>query len=143
MGLVHGVYDAKAEGFLPGGVSIHNCMSAHGPDLATYNRATAFVAEALRSGINTVPKGQAEAARAIGLDFTTSLSNVVLPQAFRGAIAPLVFTALLATFDTWLLVAVYVAIACVVTLTGLYLGRDPEVDEVDQAPSSTLSVDSR
>jgi homogentisate 1,2-dioxygenase len=40
MGLVHGVYDAKAEGFLPGGVSIHNCMSAHGPDLATYNRAT-------------------------------------------------------------------------------------------------------
>ena len=40
MGLVHGVYDAKAEGFLPGGVSIHNCMSAHGPDLATYNRAS-------------------------------------------------------------------------------------------------------
>ena len=49
----------------------------------------AFVAEALRSGINTVPKGQAEAARAIGLDFTTSLTNVVLPQTFRGAIAPL------------------------------------------------------
>jgi homogentisate 1,2-dioxygenase len=40
MGLVHGVYDAKAEGFLPGGVSIHNCMSAHGPDLATYEKAT-------------------------------------------------------------------------------------------------------
>ncbi|HWM45102.1 MAG TPA: homogentisate 1,2-dioxygenase, partial [Burkholderiales bacterium] len=40
MGLVHGVYDAKAEGFVPGGVSIHNCMSAHGPDLATYNRAS-------------------------------------------------------------------------------------------------------
>jgi len=40
MGLVHGVYDAKAEGFLPGGVSIHNCMSAHGPDLATFERAT-------------------------------------------------------------------------------------------------------
>ena len=39
MGLVHGVYDAKAEGFLPGGVSIHNCMSAHGPDLATYAKA--------------------------------------------------------------------------------------------------------
>jgi glutamate transport system permease protein len=55
--------------------------------LAIYHAA--FVAEALRSGINTVPKGQAEAARAIGLDFTTSLSNVVLPQAFRGAIAPL------------------------------------------------------
>ena len=40
MGLVHGVYDAKAEGFLPGGVSIHNCMSAHGPDLATFERAS-------------------------------------------------------------------------------------------------------
>ena len=40
MGLVHGVYDAKAEGFSPGGISIHNCMSAHGPDRATYARAT-------------------------------------------------------------------------------------------------------
>jgi homogentisate 1,2-dioxygenase len=40
MGLVHGVYDAKAEGFLPGGISIHNCMSGHGPDLPTYRRAT-------------------------------------------------------------------------------------------------------
>jgi homogentisate 1,2-dioxygenase len=40
MGLVHGVYDAKAEGFLPGGLSIHNCMSAHGPDLATFEKAT-------------------------------------------------------------------------------------------------------
>jgi len=40
MGLVHGVYDAKAEGFLPGGISIHNCMSAHGPDLSTYEKAT-------------------------------------------------------------------------------------------------------
>jgi homogentisate 1,2-dioxygenase len=41
MGLVHGVYDAKAEGFLPGGVSIHNCMSAHGPDVATFEKASA------------------------------------------------------------------------------------------------------
>jgi homogentisate 1,2-dioxygenase len=40
MGLVHGVYDAKAEGFLPGGISIHNCLSAHGPDLATFEKAT-------------------------------------------------------------------------------------------------------
>ena len=47
------------------------------------------MAEALRSGINTVPQGQAEAARAIGLDFTKTLSSVILPQAFRGAIAPL------------------------------------------------------
>lgn len=39
MGLIHGVYDAKATGFLPGGVSLHNCMSAHGPDRATYEKA--------------------------------------------------------------------------------------------------------
>ncbi len=41
MGLVHGVYDAKAEGFLPGGVSIHNCMQPHGPDVATFDKASA------------------------------------------------------------------------------------------------------
>jgi homogentisate 1,2-dioxygenase len=40
MGLVHGVYDAKAEGFAPGGASLHNCMSAHGPDRETYERAS-------------------------------------------------------------------------------------------------------
>jgi len=40
MGLVRGVYDAKAEGFLPGGVSIHNCMSGHGPDVATFDKAS-------------------------------------------------------------------------------------------------------
>jgi homogentisate 1,2-dioxygenase len=41
MGLVRGAYDAKAEGFLPGGVSLHNCMSAHGPDRATFDKASA------------------------------------------------------------------------------------------------------
>ena len=40
MGLLTGVYDAKAEGFLPGGASLHNCMSAHGPDAETWERAT-------------------------------------------------------------------------------------------------------
>ncbi len=40
MGLVGGVYDGKAEGFLPGGVSIHNQMSGHGPDRPTYDKAT-------------------------------------------------------------------------------------------------------
>jgi homogentisate 1,2-dioxygenase len=40
MGLIHGVYDAKAEGFLPGGVSLHNCMLPHGPDAATFEKAT-------------------------------------------------------------------------------------------------------
>lgn len=41
MGLIHGAYDAKAEGFLPGGCSIHNCMTGHGPDAATFDKASA------------------------------------------------------------------------------------------------------
>src|SRR5207244_2490276 len=40
MGLIFGVYDAKAEGFLPGGASLHNCMSGHGPDAETWERAS-------------------------------------------------------------------------------------------------------
>ncbi|MER5648295.1 amino acid ABC transporter permease [Streptosporangium sp. NPDC002524] len=49
----------------------------------------AFVCEAIRAGINTVPVGQAEAARAIGLTFGQNLRLIVLPQAFRAVIAPL------------------------------------------------------
>lgn len=49
----------------------------------------AFVCEALRSGVNTIPAGQAEAARSIGLTFGQSLAHVIGPQAFRGAVAPL------------------------------------------------------
>jgi homogentisate 1,2-dioxygenase len=41
MGLVHGAYDAKADGFAPGGSSLHNCMNAHGPDRVSYERAVA------------------------------------------------------------------------------------------------------
>ncbi|WP_263262672.1 homogentisate 1,2-dioxygenase [Pseudomonas sp. RIT-PI-S] len=41
MGLVEGAYDAKAEGFQPGGASLHSCMSAHGPDADTCARAMA------------------------------------------------------------------------------------------------------
>ena len=40
MGLVHGAYDAKAEGFLPGGASLHNSMSGHGPDAETFEKAS-------------------------------------------------------------------------------------------------------
>jgi homogentisate 1,2-dioxygenase len=40
MGLVYGAYDAKAEGFLPGGASLHNCMAGHGPDAETFERAS-------------------------------------------------------------------------------------------------------
>lgn len=55
--------------------------------LAVYHAA--YVCEALRSGVNTVPVGQAEAARSIGLGFGQSLRELILPQAFRGSIAPL------------------------------------------------------
>ena len=41
MGLIDGAYDAKAEGFMPGGASLHNCMSAHGPDNVTAQNAIA------------------------------------------------------------------------------------------------------
>ncbi len=57
----------------------------------------AFVAEAVRSGVNTVAQGQAEAARAIGLTFTQSMRLVVLPQALRAVVAPIgnIFVALI------------------------------------------------
>ncbi len=40
MGLIRGEYDAKAEGFVPGGASLHNCMSGHGPDAETFEKAS-------------------------------------------------------------------------------------------------------
>ncbi|MFD4640407.1 amino acid ABC transporter permease [Lentzea sp. NPDC058436] len=52
----------------------------------------AFVCEVVRSGINTVPVGQAEASRALGLTFTQMLGNVVLPQALRSVVPPMTST---------------------------------------------------
>ncbi|MDF6045800.1 amino acid ABC transporter permease [Streptomyces sp. JH14] len=49
---------------------------------------SAFICEALRSGINTVPQGQGEAARSLGMTFSQTLGSVVLPQAFRTVIPP-------------------------------------------------------
>ncbi|MGH6706400.1 MAG: homogentisate 1,2-dioxygenase [Sphingomicrobium sp.] len=40
MGLIHGAYDAKAEGFAPGGLSLHNMMSGHGPDVDSWRKAS-------------------------------------------------------------------------------------------------------
>jgi glutamate transport system permease protein len=64
-------------GFFPGSV------------LAIGLYTAAFVSEAVRSGINAVSAGQAEAARALGLTFGQSLREVVLPQAFRTVVPPL------------------------------------------------------
>lgn len=75
--------------------------------LAAYHAA--FVCESLRSGINTVPVGQAEAARAIGLSFSQSLRLIVLPQAFRSVIAPLANVLIALTKNTTVAAAIGVA----------------------------------
>jgi glutamate transport system permease protein len=53
---------------------------------------SAFICEVVRSGINTVPVGQAEAGRALGLTFNQILGQVVLPQALRSVVPPLIST---------------------------------------------------
>ncbi|MFF2780304.1 amino acid ABC transporter permease [Streptomyces sp. NPDC058052] len=65
-----------------------------------------FVCEALRSGINTVPAGQAEAARALGMSFTQVLTLVILPQAFRAAITPLANVLIALTKNTTVAAAI-------------------------------------
>jgi glutamate transport system permease protein len=60
----------------------------------------AFVCESIRSGVNTVPVGQAEAARAIGLSFLPAARLVIFPQALRGAITPLGNTLIALTKNT-------------------------------------------
>lgn len=75
--------------------------------LSVYHAA--FVCEALRSGVNTVPVGQAEAARSVGLTFGQSLREVLLPQAFRGAITPLGNTLIALTKNTTVATAIGVA----------------------------------
>ncbi|MEJ8671430.1 amino acid ABC transporter permease [Streptomyces sp. NBC_01017] len=69
----------------------------------------AFVCEAIRSGINTVPLGQAEAARAIGLTFSQTLRLVILPQAFRSVIGPLANVLIALTKNTTVAAAIGVA----------------------------------
>ena len=70
-----------------GDFRINNLFAACVAALTAYT--STFVCEALRSGINAVPLGQAEAARAIGLPFGGVMRQVVLPQAFRAAVPPL------------------------------------------------------
>ncbi|WP_328941062.1 amino acid ABC transporter permease [Streptomyces sp. NBC_00250] len=70
---------------------------------------SAFVCEAVRSGINTVPLGQVEAARAIGLSFPQVLRIVVLPQAFRSVVGPLANVLIALTKNTTVAAAIGVA----------------------------------
>ncbi len=59
-----------------------------------------FVCEALRSGVNSIPIGQAEAARSIGLGFTQTMKNVILPQSFRAVVPPLASVMIALTKNT-------------------------------------------
>lgn len=70
-----------------GDLRMNNFFAAAIAALTLYT--SAFVCEAIRSGINAVPLGQAEAARAIGLPFGGVMQQVVLPQAIRAAVPPL------------------------------------------------------
>ena len=69
----------------------------------------AFMCEAIRSGVNPVPLGQAEAARSIGLGFLPAARHVILPQALRGAITPLGNTVIALTKNTTVAAAASVA----------------------------------
>ncbi|MFT4086935.1 MAG: amino acid ABC transporter permease [Gordonia sp. (in: high G+C Gram-positive bacteria)] len=75
-------------------------LAAEGPDFIDTNNfrlavlgfilyTSTFVCETLRAGFNTVPLGQAEAARSLGLGFTQVFGMIVLPQALRSVIAPM------------------------------------------------------
>ncbi|HZG02619.1 MAG TPA: amino acid ABC transporter permease [Streptomyces sp.] len=68
-----------------------------------------FVCESLRSGINTVPVGQAEAARALGLGFFQVLTLIVLPQAFRSVVTPLANVLIALTKNTTVAAAIGVS----------------------------------
>lgn len=68
----------------------------------------AFVCEAVRSGVNSVGIGQAEAARAIGLTFNQTMTQVVLPQAFRSVVPPLISIFIALTKNTSVAVGFFV-----------------------------------
>lgn len=68
--------------------------------------AAAFVCEALRSGVNSIPLGQAEAARSIGMTFSQSMGSVILPQAFRAVIPPLTSTYIALAKNTSVAIAI-------------------------------------
>ena len=69
----------------------------------------AFVCETVRSGVNTVPLGQAEAARSLGLTFGQNLRIILLPQAFRAVIIPLGSVLIALTKNTTIASAIGVA----------------------------------
>jgi glutamate transport system permease protein len=77
----------------------------------------AFVCETVRSGVNTVPLGQAEAARSLGLTFAQNLRIILLPQAFRAVVNPLGSVLIALTKNTTIASAIGVAEAALLMKT--------------------------
>jgi glutamate transport system permease protein len=96
-----------------------------GAVLALSLYTTAFFAEAVRSGINAVPVGQAEAARAIGLTFGQTLGSVVLPQAVRTVVPPIINVIIALTKNTSVAAGFFVVVLPNVfqRLTNEYAGQ--------------------
>jgi len=88
----------------------------------------AFISETIRSGINSVSKGQAEAARSIGLTFGQTLGQVVLPQAFRTVVPPLANLFIALTKNT--------SVAAVVAVAELTY----QADRLNQATAQPILV---
>lgn len=83
-----------------------------------------FVCEAIRSGVNTVPVGQAEAARSLGLTFSQNLRIILLPQAFRAVIIPLGSVLIALTKNTTIASAIGVAEAALLMRSEIELFAD-------------------
>ncbi|WP_309647680.1 amino acid ABC transporter permease [Nocardioides sp.] len=110
-----------------GDVRLNNLFTACVIGLTVYT--STFVCEALRSGVNAVPLGQAEAARAIGLPFAGVMREVILPQAFRASVPPLasVQIALLKNTTVAGALGVFEAFARMRTLTNKNAGDRIEI----------------
>ena len=109
------------------GITLTGDTSTSAVDISNFRLATlafilytgTFVAEAVRSGINTVPVGQAEAARALGLGFFQTLRIVVMPQALRAVVGPLASVLIALTKNTTVASAIGVAEASLLMKTML------------------------
>lgn len=111
-------------------VNLDITLAGEGPTFTTENNfrlavlafvlyTSSFVAESLRSGINTVPFGQAEAARSLGLGFMQNFRHIIFPQALRGAIIPLGNTLIALTKNTTIASVIGVAEASLLMKTSV------------------------
>ena len=111
-------------------VNLNVTLAPQGPTFTTENNfrlavlafilyTSSFVAESLRSGINTVPFGQAEAARSFGLSFMQNFRYIIFPQALRGAIVPLGNTLIALTKNTTIASVIGVAEASLLMKTSV------------------------